>query len=155
MPRATAPLVFHASEHSSFGTRRWRATPDRRTYQFRAVQESALVVFRHRQANAQRVDRASFVSSPTASQAEATGGAQRRAIFPSAYVSLAARQFHFVNIPFLLAGESNSLITKRTKYAKGEKHAAQGIGSLARWFEGWQGNDFHGQRGPEANAVLF
>jgi hypothetical protein len=54
-----------------------------------------------------------------------------------------ARQFHFVNIPFLLAGESNSLITKRTKYAKGEKHAAQGIGSLARRFERRQRHNFH------------
>src|ERR1700674_2062789 len=143
MPRATAPLVSHASEHWSFETGRRRATLDRRTCQFPAVQESALAVFRHRQANAQRGDRASFASSPTGPQAEATGGAQRCAIFPSACVSLAARQFHFVNIPFLLAGESNSLITKQTKYTKGEKHAEQGIRSLARCFERRQRHDFH------------
>src|SRR6266850_7360471 len=118
MPRAKAPLASHASEHSSFETGRRRATPGHRTYQFSAVQESALATLRHRQANAQRGDRASFGSSPKGPQAEATGGAQRRAILPSACVSLAARQFHFVNIPFLLVGESNSLITKRTKYAK-------------------------------------
>src|SRR5713226_7477421 len=149
-----APRASHASEHSSFETARRQATPGRRTCQFPAVQKSALAVFRHRQANAQRGDRASFASSPTGPQTEATGGAQRRAIFPLACVSLAARQFHFVNIPFLLAGESNSLITKQTKNAKGEKHAAQGISSLAGWFEGWQGHDFHGQRRPEAGAIF-
>src|SRR5882762_526825 len=131
MPRATASQASHASEHWSFETGRRRATLDRRTNQFPAVQESALAVFRHRQANAQRGDRASFASSPRGRQAGATGGGQHCAIFPSACVSLAARQFHFVNIPFLLVGESNSLITKQTKHRKGEKHAAQGIGSLA------------------------